>query len=307
MEEVKEFGVKDPNGSPLKGRKESNIKILSYNIRLYQGLPHQIVVGFKEKPRKRMIIEYLRNSDADVIGLQEVWADKQKVLFIEALKVEYPYSYCHITKFWYQGSGLLILSKFPLFDQRAIYFKDLSETKWYSSKGLLSVQVEVEEGRRLSIINIHPQSGETEKRTNSRLSNFNQIYDLITEVNDFNNPIILLGDYNVMGRTKEYRLMKTNLGELGLRDAYTELYSENSGCTFDCVNNSTAALAPYSLKSLFVKVPSTFQVRFDYYFVNKKVKIVDVVVDKECKANIGGLEIDGSDHYPLIAMLKINC
>jgi len=98
-----------PNG-PL------DLTVVTFNTGLIQA-----VKGAAE--RLPLIVTALRNTNADVLCLQEVYNEYESPYgMAEALAAEYPYSYWDPVGETAFKNGLLILSKYPLYRGRTLYF-----------------------------------------------------------------------------------------------------------------------------------------------------------------------------------------
>lgn len=77
-----------------------SLSVLNYNLHLFgntaryqlRGVPQETGFYFRDEERFSRIVERLRTSGADVIGLTEVWDDAMRVEMEAELRSEYPYS-----------------------------------------------------------------------------------------------------------------------------------------------------------------------------------------------------------------------
>ncbi len=126
-----------------------SLVILSYNVECFQGLkPH-----LDNKPNE--ILEYIANSRADIICMQEFAFGRDKSIISEvqinqALE-DYPYHYfSDKSKNPYSGSGIACYSKYPIIEVQEIVYESV-----YNSSYLYRIQYK---GRELTIINNHLES-----------------------------------------------------------------------------------------------------------------------------------------------------
>ncbi|KAK6626403.1 hypothetical protein RUM43_006714 [Polyplax serrata] len=97
---------------------------------------------FSENRKSRItaIAEYLSTSNLDIVCLQEVWSKKDYLFISKKCYTQLPYSH-YFNSFIY-GSGLCILSKYPItdvyFHQWAIngYPHKILQGDWFAGKGL---------------------------------------------------------------------------------------------------------------------------------------------------------------------------
>ena len=122
---------------------ENAIKILSYNTRAFgEKASHT-----KEKPNE--ILDYLQQSDADIICLQEcIWGGKLRKKDIDYAMKKYPYKhYCSLAG---GLNGLGCYSRFPILSATPIKYKS-------SRNGSVAYRIKVKEDTLL-VINNHLES-----------------------------------------------------------------------------------------------------------------------------------------------------
>ncbi len=131
------------------------VKVLTYNCHLFKGstggrlFPKKVL--FEDDIRRGRLIELLRTSEADVVGLQEIWArDAQRKVKSE-LADRFPYihttNFAHSSKAGVLGNtaGLMVLSKYPLDDVGFWRFRRLNGEDGWSSKGVLAGTLRIRE------------------------------------------------------------------------------------------------------------------------------------------------------------------
>lgn len=195
-----------------------------------------------------LIADQVRDENADVVALQEVWDDD---LAQEVIKrAGYQFSFygneqSEVSDFLH--SGLLLLSKYPLraslihytdevsISQCAAFdplcparnptqpWKCLEDCKKYddafASKGFIQATV-VKDGFSFGIFTTHTQA---EFHDDALAARRRQLAQLGAQIRDYlrNNPggeVIATGDFNVVGECPEY--FKDLLPAVGLRDAF---------------------------------------------------------------------------------------
>ena len=126
---------------------KNTLKVLTYNIMAfgYKG-------NSKEEPNK--ILEYIANSDADIVCLQEYAVNKLTNLsssrIYKTLKM-YPYhSVFYLKNTKYQNMGIALFSKYPISKSRRI--------KYESDANGSSMHEVTVNGKRLLVINNHLES-----------------------------------------------------------------------------------------------------------------------------------------------------
>lgn len=170
-----------------------HLKVISYNIHHGANSTEEITL--------EQIGEYIKNSGADLVGLQEVdslcrrsGSQDQMKMLAEMTGMHYAF-YRH---FAYDGGayGLGILSKSPILkqrNQRITSFKDGKE----QSLAQLSVKVAIGESQLLfSTVHLALDQG-------TRLI---QVREVLEHLNG-NLPVILTGDFNALPDTEEIQLI----------------------------------------------------------------------------------------------------
>lgn len=142
--------------------KENVIKVLTYNVMGFAYKDHT-----KDNPNK--IIEYIANSGADIVCLQEYAASKSnkylnaKTIY-NALDM-YPYrSVIPVSSSGYLDFGIAVYSKYPISNSRRIKYKSESNA---SSLHELNVN-----GKKLTLINNHLESFKLTMEDRSRYKAF---------------------------------------------------------------------------------------------------------------------------------------
>ncbi len=163
------------------------------------------------------IAEQLLNGldDFDVVGLQEVWMQKDYDYLVSALRSKYPYSVTSHSGAI--GSGLVTFSKYPI---EYVYFKRYRAVGrpehillgyWFAGKGVAITRVRHPSGRIISILNTHtiasynktidgPDCYETQRSM--------QAYDyakIMEEESRYSEHVIGLGDFNMQPSSFGYR------------------------------------------------------------------------------------------------------
>lgn len=168
------------------------LKLLSWNIFM---LPEFIT--FTNKVERAIEIgEMLRNSDYDVIVLQEAFMKKARVIIYEMIKDSFPYIIepANNEVFSFKSnSGVWILSKVKLNVLGTTKFKFCKEADCMARKGAMMVEGE-KNGKKFHLIGTHLQA---ENYPHIRKRQFKQIQDeLISRFSKKDIPLIIGGDLN---------------------------------------------------------------------------------------------------------------
>ena len=128
--------------------KEKTLKVLSYNVMGFNYSDYT-----KEKPNP--ILDYIANSKADIVCLQEYWAhdfsnflDSKKIYKVLSM---YPYrSIIHLIRSHNAHNGIAIFSKYPISNTKRIRYES-------KNNGSMSCTINVD-GKKILLINNHLES-----------------------------------------------------------------------------------------------------------------------------------------------------
>ncbi len=274
----------------------AKISIICYNTHLFGGMASWVSEGYLDTARSAKIVEYVKNSGADVVGLCEVWADSWKEEIANNSKPKYPYSFFKPGSWQTQGDGLVLLSKYPLANCQLVSFNDAAGflEKGFADKGVLIASVLCGNGMDFRVFMTHTQAQSDPDARVARQNNIKQLKGMVEACGDI--PAILMGDLNIEPDEYNDHLVKV-LPHMD--DSYLVLHRpEEHGYTCDLSKNTMA--------QVFCKDQGGSR-RYDYMFVSKghwQVEQINVITDwkfdddnKEKK--------DCSDHYPLEATFTI--
>lgn len=90
-----------------------SLSVLIYNTRDFSyTVASRLVNSYAADDRRPEIVKRIRLSGADIVGLSEVWFERNKAWYIQELQNDYPYSYTKPEGSHHElGNGLVILSK----------------------------------------------------------------------------------------------------------------------------------------------------------------------------------------------------
>lgn len=176
--------------SQLNGGSVDNLKIMSYNIHHGRDLFQRYSLD--------EIVETIKESNADIIGLQELdngvarsrFQDQIKFLS-QSLSMEYAYGYNYNVLGGMYGNG--ILSKYPIESYENFHLPSGRE-----QRGLLSATINVE-GKKVTFLTTH--LGLTQEERRIQVQAINKYLDTIPY------PAILVGDFNARSNSEEVQLL----------------------------------------------------------------------------------------------------
>jgi len=221
--------------------------------------------------RPEALTALLRDSGADIVGLQEVAADQAAA--IEATLADaYPHRF--LLPLGIPGKGLL--SKLPLLDVEPLPF--------YPRRPDLRARVVVA-GTPTTVIVAHPPPPRFRHRLTPDEATRRQVASLIAAATA-GGPAVLMGDFNAIAWTATYR----RIAAAGLADA------------FRAAGRGTGVTLPKRLarwadgRNPLGKLPLPAVLRVDYVWVTGEVRPLAVWVGPHA----------GSDHLPVLARLAID-
>jgi endonuclease/exonuclease/phosphatase family metal-dependent hydrolase len=173
---------------------EDSLKVLSWNIYM---LPVSIKkVG--QTNRVRYIAEQFNNSDYDVIVFQEAFDRDARYKLEKLMRNNFPYQEgpANAKPSWFRmNSGVWILSKHPMKFLDEIQFSKSKGVDRVARKGVLLVEI-YKNGKTYQIAGTHLQAGEGKKMKETRISQYEEINNLLEKHKREKVPQLICGDFN---------------------------------------------------------------------------------------------------------------
>ncbi len=297
------------------------LTVLDFNAYLLNGIGSNLHVD----ERLKIMPEQLASTNADIITLQEVWEIEHRTLLIEELsKLGYPHAIFYEkpegrTGWDKLGNGMLIFSKFkpasePKFEQWKTWTR-LLERK--SSKGVMRVDLEVAEGKIVSVFNAHTstkqftEDGYKPKHIAKRIEQVEQITSFMKKASeetegatqivglDLNtHPTTWNNDAKIFGTEPASEYVRL-LEDGNLVDSYEDAHPGHNEVTADHTNNAWCSTG------VFKKEPSTF---IDYVMTTKgqsKVVSSEIVFREQFDYVEPAFSAPLSDHYGILTKIKL--
>jgi len=173
----------------------STLKLLTWNLFM---IPKPINFSLQQT-RVPLISEALLKRNDDVLLFQETFSGLARRKLIHNLKKTYPYQARLKGTFLRLNSGLLILSKFPLKVLDKLHFKDCTNSDCFSAKGVILVEINHPDGKKIQIATTHLQAWNNQKSRDVRAKQFSEIRDLLDRFAEPTKAQILAGDLNIDG------------------------------------------------------------------------------------------------------------
>lgn len=217
--------------TPTSPSGEFILRVMTYNI---LGTP---IPGLNQSSRYVLMAEALRGlreSEAPphVIAIQEAFLSGTRALYEQS---GFPHFIKGPTgKGANLGSGLLVLSEFPLAAPQTVVFEDCANWDCYSRKGALHTHIQIPGfSSPISIYNTHLQADNDafswappRAPYYARMTQVRQILGLMESATNSQTTGIMLGDFNFVVRSDEHAYL-TQYG--GLRNAAV-LCSQRGSC-----------------------------------------------------------------------------
>lgn len=295
----------------------SQLKILQYNTHLFGGSNAKWINLFKkvlyqDEKRRQELIKSILHIDADIVTLNEVWAEDWKKHIAEAVRHQYPFSWypdenLPIGKFI--GSGLMILSKHLLDGAKFTPFNELADEDQFAQKGFISIKAMIQDGPKHYdphyIILTHLQAP-TKHSDAPRRSNLSQIAEGLRSLGYGRHPVMLIGDLNIYGDQSSdaslYQNLLRTFKVYKFSDVFRAVFPDSKqtpGFTFDATRNNLVGVFEPDSKSrhrldyCIAKVPDgtkwNVEILYDLKYQDTETKGVR----------------DISDHFPLLLTVNI--
>jgi endonuclease/exonuclease/phosphatase family metal-dependent hydrolase len=289
-----------------------NLKIMTFNVGLMRyRILWSTLFEFTPFIERRLVkaAKYLKNLDADVICLQEVFYRKHQKYLIKKLAKKFPYfttgaPMSHINV----GSGLLTLSKYPIKTNEFYHFKTVGlDEKIFGRMGSLRSDIVIDMDSQFpietTVFNTHMTAGGISTNPESKSAEqirHGQILELDRLVNQFeamDKNIILSGDFNF-----GLQASKNNYDQMVSRGYFDVGHELSIEVTWDNKNH-------HNLNCIHSASPSQ---KIDHVFLGPKSKKrwsvheAFVALKENCVQIKKGLKVPISDHYAFMCTLSLN-
>jgi endonuclease/exonuclease/phosphatase family metal-dependent hydrolase len=264
----------------IKALENDTIKIVSWNIKM---VPKSLALFTKDarkkqKDRAPRIIQYLKNSNFDIVILQELFDQSISKKFCKDLSINYPYILSPIKEGFTikMSSGVMILSKYPYELIAHEIFNVSKKTDNSAQKSCTLIKVVIN-GKKILLGGTHLDSRNEESRIlQSKLIKERIIAPFINDTIS----MFLAGDFNVNKTSASY-------------DSLSRL--------FDLENYHLKDDRPYTFDEFNSWNEKGYKawVDFIFYQKTKKIEVLDQYILRPVmtyKKN----KMDLSDHYQIV-------
>ena len=189
-------------------------------------------------------------------------------------------------------SGVRVLSRFPILSEARIAFRRCEGFDCLSHKGAVLVVLGLPDGGRLNLIATHLNAGSKES---VRVSQLDQIKQLIEQSGAPEAPLLIAGDFNFSADSESYFRM---IQDWSVTDTWLETHSfDDPGITYDSFENPYAR--NYARKTH--EAPMKARIDFILHRDSKRGKIHGLG-----SRLIFNEEPFYSDHYGILASFEVN-
>ncbi len=190
-----------------------DFKVLSWNVYM---LPKPIKFSL-QNTRSEIIPAQIKQTNYDLIFMQEAFMGSFRNKMRTALKATHPNTYYlknHKFPIPVFGSGLLVLSKFPVKLIDHIYFLHCTTADCLASKGAAMMEIMLPDQQLVQVVNTHLQA--TKGAGAIRMKQLGQIHQMLIRNRKEGVPQFLIGDLNIDVHEPEFQM---GLALLGMNNA----------------------------------------------------------------------------------------
>lgn len=136
-------------------------RLISWNLAAMPAVMRRHNYTRPVSNRMHEVVDYVQRHNPEVVALQECFTDEAVDILEKGLGKEWPHSLHHVGQnIIGLNSGLMIMSKYPIIGEPIFEcFEGKSGTNALSQKGCLGVILDLGEGKRAVVVNIHLEAG----------------------------------------------------------------------------------------------------------------------------------------------------
>jgi endonuclease/exonuclease/phosphatase family metal-dependent hydrolase len=271
--------------------KAIQLKFLSWNVFM---IPKPVNFSLQQ-PRAHLIGPLLRDSDYDVIFLQEVFNTTPKFIIADYLKKNFPHQ-DELGKWrgrpWkILSSGNFVASRYPFKVLDWNFYDSCFTADCFASKGVLLIELSLPQGKKAQVAMSHLQAMDLPLTRSIREQQLLQIRELLTRYRKPNIPQFLVGDLNIdANNIDEY---EKALAVLGMESAPLQgELDHTSGFRVDCYKTPGTENNGKWIDHVWIR-PNESSAR---------------VLERRVRAYSGplaGIDCPLSDHYGLEAIVEL--
>ena len=189
------------------------IRILTYNVFLR---PRPISSKDYTAARARHIAQWIKEANVDIVALQEAWEPGAVSLLLGELVHDFPYYVIDQParrSIKAVSGGLLVLSRWPIETTQTVVYDDCHLADCLAAKGALHVLVRLSKNARLNVVVTHLDAGAASRDREVRVSQLEQLAQLIDSIDQRAGPLLLAGDFNInsLAADGQFDMLTTSL------------------------------------------------------------------------------------------------
>lgn len=243
----------------------TKLRVMTFNV---WGTPN----ASERLARMRGIGQEIISKSLDIVGLQETWDTTGRQILIDEAKTG-GLSYSHYFHSGIVGSGLLLLSRYPILDAFFYRFRlggkpeKIWHADYYAGKGVGFTRLQTPFGL-LDVYNIHAvaqftQDDDKDEYKGYRTAGIYECVRFVARQSSTDIPSIILGDFNIQPDQLAYRVIRS-LGQF--IDCYATLNPKKLGATYTPDNPYVKQEypnwnEPQRLDYIFIKRGSNFNLK----------------------------------------------
>jgi endonuclease/exonuclease/phosphatase family metal-dependent hydrolase len=265
-----------------------DLSVLTWNTFL---LPHPFN-NTKQEERADLFSKKLKNLNRDIVFFQEAFIDSKRELITKELALIYPYA--AVPKkgdglFKFLGSGLFILSKYPMKVLDQVVFEDCSGTDCFASKSAIIVELTLPNGEQIQMVDTHLQGWDN---IDIRKKQLLQIKAMMKLNAKFGIAQVLVGDLNIDGNIKSEYSSALGLMKMTSTPLEGQLGASNGFSTEGCFNTPGGINNGEWIDHMWLNTNGTEA-------VIRSKKVVPI------KGILGTADCPLSDHYAVEAFIEV--
>lgn len=186
-----------------------DFKIISWNAYM---LPSPLKKSL-QKTRIATIPGKLQEVDFDLLFLQEAFMKSFRLNIRRTLKNSHPHTYYLKSPSFpvpLFGSGLYVVSKYPVKLLDHIYFQSCTSADCFAAKGAALIEISLPNGDKIQVSNTHMQA--TPNAGSIRMKQLGQIHRMLLKHHNPEVPQFLIGDLNIDPSEPEFAAGLSLLG-----------------------------------------------------------------------------------------------
>lgn len=271
-----------------------NVSVLTWNTFL---IPPPFN-STKQEERADLMAKKLMAMNDDIIFFQEAFFDTKREQIIRELISVYPYvAIPHEGHGFFQltGSGLFIVSKYPMKVLDQVIFDDCAGTDCLASKSAILVEITLPDGQKgktIQMVNTHLQAWNGTHEIAIRRKQLRQIKEMMSANAKLGVAQVLVGDLNINGKLETEYTDSLILMEMTSAPLEGRFDSSNGFSTSDCFENPGGAPEGEWIDHLWLNSNGTDT----EIHAKKVVPILDQLGIKLCPL---------SDHHAVRAQIEV--